>query len=64
MKRKVNEVFIREQGNDVVQPSRPANWDAYLAGSTVAPVDFMDGVEDLPAEERDFKGLKGDKRFT
>ncbi len=50
----VNEVFIRKQGNDVVLSPRPANWDAYLAGSPIAPSDFMAGIEDLPVQERDF----------
>lgn len=50
----VNEVFIRRQGNDVVLSPRPANWDTYLAGGPIAPVDFMTGIEDSPVQERDF----------
>lgn len=50
----VDEVFIRKQGDEVVLSPRPPNWDAYLAGGPVAPADFMDGVEDLPLQERDF----------
>ena len=49
----VNEVFIRKQGNDVVLSPRPANWDAYLEGGPIAPIDFMAGIEDLPVQERD-----------
>lgn len=46
------EVFIRKQGNDVVLSPRPADWSAYLAGPG-ASEEFMDGVEDLPVQERE-----------
>jgi antitoxin VapB len=50
---KVSEVFIRRQGEDVVLSARPADWSAYLASGPVASGGFMDGVEDLPVQERD-----------
>ena len=48
------EVFIRRQGAEVVLSPRPTGWDAYLASGPVAPPDFMQGVEELPVQERVF----------
>ncbi len=48
-----SEVFIRKQGDEVVLSTRPADWSAYLASSSVASDDFMQGVEDLPVQDRD-----------
>jgi len=50
---KTQEVFIRKEGNDVVLSPRPADWSAYLAEAPVASAAFMEGVEDLPAQERE-----------
>ncbi|HWG18379.1 MAG TPA: type II toxin-antitoxin system VapB family antitoxin [Acidobacteriaceae bacterium] len=50
----VSEVFIRKQGDDVVLSSRPANWSDYLNSGPVASKEFMEGIEDLPLQERDF----------
>jgi antitoxin VapB len=47
------EVFIRKKGSDVVLSPRPSNWSSYLAEGPVASASFMDGVEDLPPEERE-----------
>ncbi len=47
-----NEVFIRRHGEDVVLSARPADWGNYLKQGPVAPADFMQGVEDLPVQER------------
>jgi len=49
---KVSEVFIRKHGEDVVLSPRPSSWEAYLAAGPVAPDDFMEGIEDLPVQER------------
>lgn len=49
---KTQEVFIRKVGDDVVLSPRPANWSSYLAQAPVASDSFMDGVEDLPVQER------------
>lgn len=46
------EVFIRRQGEDVILSERPRDWSAYLASSAVASEEFMEGVEDLPVQER------------
>lgn len=46
------EVFIRKVGDNVILSPRPANWSTYLADAPVASDDFMEGVEDLPVQER------------
>lgn len=46
------EVFIRKVGNDVVLSPRPVDWSSYLADGPGASDTFMDGVEDLPVQER------------
>jgi antitoxin VapB len=46
------EVFIRKVGDDVVLSPRPADWSSYLADAPVASDAFMDGVEDLPVQQR------------
>ncbi len=48
-----SEVFIRKQGDEVVLSPRPSDWSAYLA-SPGASEEFMEGVEDLPMQEREF----------
>lgn len=49
---KVQEVFIRKEGSDVVLSPRPMDWSSYLAEGLVASESFMEGVEDLPVQER------------
>ncbi|HEY1902246.1 MAG TPA: type II toxin-antitoxin system VapB family antitoxin [Terracidiphilus sp.] len=46
------EVFIRRQGDEVILSARPQDWSAYLASDSVASEEFMEGVEDLPVQER------------
>jgi antitoxin VapB len=48
------EVFIRKEGEDVILSPRPKDWSDYLASSPGASEDFMEGVEDLPVQERDW----------
>ena len=48
-----SEVFIRKQGDDVILSTRPADWSTYLASDVVASHGFMEGVEDLPEQERE-----------
>jgi len=48
------EVFIRKQGDEVILSPRPADWSAYLASEAVASEEFMEGIEDLPVQERSF----------
>ena len=46
------EVFIRKQGDDVILSPRPQDWSAYLQSGPVASDEFMEGVEDLPVQDR------------
>jgi antitoxin VapB len=48
-----SEVFIRKQGDEVVLSTRPTDWSSYLASASVASENFMQGLEDLPVQERD-----------
>jgi antitoxin VapB len=50
---RTQEVFIRKEGSEVVLSPRPFDWSSYLAEAPVASPSFMDGVEDLPVQERD-----------
>ena len=47
-----SEVFIRKQGDEVILSARPEDWSAYLASGTVASAEIMEGIEDLPVQER------------
>jgi antitoxin VapB len=47
------EVFIRKEGCEVVLSPRPFDWSSYLAEAPVASSEFMEGVEDLPVQERE-----------
>jgi antitoxin VapB len=49
----VQEVFIRKDGTDVVLSPRPLDWSAYIAADPVASESFMEGIEDLPVQERE-----------
>jgi antitoxin VapB len=46
------EVLIRKQGEDVILSARPTYWSGYLASGPIASKEFMEGVDDLPAQER------------
>ena len=50
---KTNEVFIRKEGSDVILSPKPVDWSSYLADGPVASDSFMEGVEDLPVQERE-----------
>lgn len=47
------EVFIRKEGSDVILSPRPVDWSSYLGNGPVASDQFMEGVEDLPVQERE-----------
>lgn len=49
----VSEVFIRQEGADVVLSPRPFEWSTYLAQGPTASETFMEGIEDLPVQERE-----------
>jgi len=48
-----DEVSIRKEGEDVILSPRPRNWRSYLATAPAASDTFMNGVEDLPVQERE-----------
>lgn len=48
----VREVFIRKAGEDVILSPRPKDWKGFLASDVRASDDFMEGVEELPVQER------------
>ena len=47
------EVFIRREGNDVILSPKPEDWSGYLVNGPVASEVFMEGIEDLPVQERE-----------
>ena len=47
-----SEVFIRKQGEEVILSARPRDWSGFLASGIAASSEFMEGIEDLPAQER------------
>ena len=49
----VQEVFIRKEGGDVVLSPRPLDWSSYFAEGPVASPSFMEGIGDLPVQERE-----------
>lgn len=50
---KTRDVFIRKEGSDIVLSTRPFEWSSYLAEGPVASAAFMEGIEDLPVQERE-----------
>ena len=49
------EVFIRKCGEEVILSPRPQDWSTYLKSGPVASDEFMEGVEDLPVQEREHR---------
>jgi antitoxin VapB len=47
------EVFIRKEGSDLILSPRPSDWSSSLGEGPVASTSFMEGVEDLSAQERE-----------
>jgi antitoxin VapB len=47
-----SEVFIRKEGDDVILSARPSDWSAYLTTGPVASEEFMEGIDDMPMQER------------
>jgi antitoxin VapB len=48
-----HEVFARREGSDIVLSPRLFDWSSYLAEGPVASATFMEGIEDLPVQERE-----------
>ncbi len=47
------EVFVSKDGDRVVLSPKPESWAEFLAHGPRATDDFMQGIEDLPVQERD-----------
>jgi antitoxin VapB len=50
---KTRQVFIRRVGDEVILSPRPPDWSSYVATGPVASAEFMEGIEDLPVQERE-----------
>ena len=50
----MRDVYIRKVGDNVILSPRPTDWNSFLSSDVRASDDFMDGVEDLPVQERSF----------
>ena len=50
---RAEEVYIRKEGGDVILSPKPTDWSAYLSNGPVASGTFMEGIEDLPVQERE-----------
>jgi antitoxin VapB len=48
-----SEVFIRKEGSEVILSPKPVDWSSYLVNGPVASDAFMEGIEDLPMQERE-----------
>ena len=46
------EVFIYREGERVVLSPKPQSWADYLTHGPRATADFVEGVEELPVQER------------
>ena len=49
------EVFIYRDGERIILSPKPQSWADYLANGPRATGDFMEGIEDLPVQERKFR---------
>jgi antitoxin VapB len=50
---RTTEVFIRREGSDVILSPKPEDWSSSLNDGPVASDGFMEGIEDLPVQERE-----------
>ena len=50
----MKDVYIRKVGEDVILSPRPTDWASFIQSDVRASDDFMEGVEDLPVQERSF----------
>ena len=48
------EVYIRKEGEDVILSPRPRDWRLYLDAAPAASKAFMNDIEDLPVQEREY----------
>ncbi|PZR38303.1 MULTISPECIES: antitoxin [Burkholderiaceae] len=47
------EVYISRDGDRIVLSPKPDSWAEYLASGPRATADFMEGVSDLPIQDRE-----------
>lgn len=52
---KTTEVYIRKQGEDLILSPRHKDWSVYFSSHAVASPEFMENVEEFPAQERSFE---------
>ena len=50
----MKDVYIRKVGEDVILSPRPRDWTSFVQSDVRASDDFMEGIEDLPVQERSF----------
>jgi antitoxin VapB len=50
----IRDVYIRKDGMDVILSPRLADWTLFIESKVCASSDFMEGVEDMPIQERSF----------
>ena len=50
----MKDVYIRKVGEDVILSPRPRDWASFIESEVRASDDFMEGIEDLPVQERSF----------
>ena len=50
----MKDVYIRKIGEDVILSPRPRDWTSFVQSDVRASDDFMEGIEDLPVQERSF----------
>ena len=49
------EVCLSREGNRVILSPKPESWAEFLAQGPRATPDFMEGIEDLPGQERGYR---------
>jgi hypothetical protein len=47
-----DKILMNKQGHEAIPSAPPKDWSVYLASHATASEQFMDGVENLPVEER------------
>jgi antitoxin VapB len=50
----MKEVFIRQEGDEVILSPRPTDWSGFLASKKRVSSDFFVEVDDLPLQDRRF----------
>jgi hypothetical protein len=48
-----DKILTNKQGDEPILSAPPKDWSVYLTTNAIASDGFMDGVEDLPIDEKD-----------